>query len=227
MPFAPTSSRLAPRAAVRSITLAFFIASLKANADVTAADGDDVVVDDANDDDTRGSLRAQLLRVALDGQWLNLRIGATAPAAGFRPTLCAEVAPLPFFSTELCGNGSGFLHADGQGDLAHFRTKLRAPFFDVGAGFSISPQLGVGFAELEVGADGPGFVFGAPTTSSPGSVAGPEAMLGLQARYALPFGFDALGNLSLGAAYFHYAPELVRPQARVQPFAGVELGVGW
>lgn len=157
---------------------------------------------------------------------VNLRIGGSTADANGRPVVCAEVAITWGISVEGCGTGSGFLHTDDGGEIAHFRLNKRIWGTRLGRG-RVQTAGGLGFAELEVGEDSAGFDFGSPGGVAPTSVAGPEASL--SARYLAPLGrgFEFLANASLGLAWFSGAPDLVAPQERLQPFASFELGVGW
>ena len=40
-------------------------------------------------------------------------------------------------------------------------------------------------------------------------------------------GLEALATATLGTAWFAHARELVAPQRTLQPFASIEVGVGW
>ncbi|HUH02860.1 MAG TPA: hypothetical protein VML75_12770 [Kofleriaceae bacterium] len=153
---------------------------------------------------------------------VNLRVGASTADTNRRPTICAEVAVAWGLSVEGCGTGSGFLHHDDGGQIAHFRAKKILATRGAAA-----LAAGLGFAELEVGRDDPGFDFGTPDAREPTAVAGPDAAL--SARYLAPLGrgFELIANLALGLAYFHHAPALVVPQRRTQPYASFEIGVGW
>jgi hypothetical protein len=156
----------------------------------------------------------------------NLRVGGSTADDNRRPTICAEVGIAFGVSAEGCGTGSGFLHRDDGGEMAHFRAKVRIARRPVRGG-AVDLALGAGFAELEVGRDDPGFDFGAPGGVEPTSVAGPESSISAQYLAPLGRGFELIANASVGLAYFRHAPELAVPQSRLQPFASFELGVGW
>lgn len=153
---------------------------------------------------------------------VNLRVGASTADTNQRPTICAEIAVAWGLSVEGCGTGSGFLHHDDGGQIAHFRAKKIL----VTRG-AVAFAAGLGFAELEVGRDDPGFDFDTPDPREPTSVAGPDAAL--SARYLSPLGrgFELIANMALGLAYFHHAPALAVPQRHTQPYASFEIGVGW
>jgi hypothetical protein len=160
--------------------------------------------------------------------YVNFRVGAATSAT--RPQLCLGVSPLEMIALEGCGTGGGFLHNEPGTDLTHFRGKVRLASVEVdtGEGTSawIEPWLGAGFAELEVGADTPGFSF---EGASPGrvSTAGPDVGASLRGTVPLPAGFEVVGEVGVGVAFFAYAPLLVVPQDPLQPQATVNLGLGW
>lgn len=153
----------------------------------------------------------------------NLRIGASTSST--RPTLCLELAPLERLSVEACGNGSGFLHHEAEPELAHFRAHFLLASWKTPL-FWLQPRLSAGFAELQLGADGSGFHF-EDTGPSGVETAGPELGASLRALLPVSAGFELVGELGLGAAYFHHAPRLLRPQAAFQPTAAFSLGVGF
>lgn len=140
--------------------------------------------------------------------------------------LCAELAPLPFLSVAGCGNGSGFLHHDAAPDLSHWRLNLTVTSLDLGA-FSLQPRLQLGFAEMQVGEDTPGFDF-ASTNEAGTSTSGAEGGASVRAVWPLQdSGFEALAEVGLSAAYLPHAPALVRPQAVFTPSASLTLGLGF
>ncbi len=154
---------------------------------------------------------------------LNLRVGAASTDANGRPTLCLEAAPPWILSVEGCGTGQGFLHDEAGRELAHFRAKLA---FDLGEseGEALRLRVGLGFAELQIGDDDPGFVF---SRADPVETAGPEAPLSLQGLLALGRGFELVANLVAGLALLPRAGTLRVPQSEWQPFAGIEVGAGF
>ncbi len=159
--------------------------------------------------------------------WLNLRGGFGAQpvdAVGARPQICAEVSPLDFLGVEACGTGAGFLFESGS-ELAHFRGKLRLTSLPTEVGH-FSPHLALGFAELQVGDDGPGFdFFGTGATGV--ETAGPEAGASVRWAYPLPYDFEVLADATVGLAWLPYAPQLSTSMSPWQPSATVTVGVGW
>jgi len=155
----------------------------------------------------------------------NLRIGASTANENRRPELCLELVPLQFLSVEACGTGSGFLHRDPEAEVAHFIAKLRLAAIETPYG-SFQPHVSLGFAELQVAADDPGFRFS--STGDRGvETAGPE--VGLSLRWLIPIGsgFEAVFETRMAIAYLPEATRLVRPFPAFLPFASVTLGVGW
>jgi hypothetical protein len=157
--------------------------------------------------------------------YLNLRLGVSTATQNGRPEMCLEVSPLERLSIEGCGTGSGFLHSDPRPELGHFRAKLGLGGWRAGPAHLMA-HAGLGFAELQVGEDGPGFQF---TGVGPNGVetAGPEATVSLRALLPIKVGVELVGELAVGSAYLPHAPELIRPAAVWLPFAGFSLGVGF
>lgn len=153
----------------------------------------------------------------------NLRVGAATNADNERASICIEVALWRKLSVEGCGNGSGILHNSDGGELAHFRAKWAVWSAAIPRG-NLVVQGGIGFAELQVGKDDPGFEFGSPTGQS---AAGAEGALSVQ--YLAPFGrgFEFIASSAMGMAYIRGANELPTAPSQAQPFASFELGIGW
>ncbi len=155
--------------------------------------------------------------------FVNFRIGGGSTSE--RPRLCLEASPHDRFSIEACGTGSGFLHHDEGPETAHFRGRARLHRWTTRWG-QLEPLVGVGFAEVQLGEDDPGFRFrdvgprGVETT-------GPEASVSL--RHVLPIaaGLELVGDLSMGTVYLPNAPKLVRPMSPVLPWVSVTVGAGF
>ncbi len=56
---------------------------------------------------------------------------------------------------------------------------------------------------------------------------GPEGTLSLRAIAPLPYHAEMVGELSAALAYFAGAPDLAKPQQKVQPSVGIAIGVGF
>ena len=160
------------------------------------------------------------------GNRINLRVGnATSDSTG-RPTICVDVRIMRGFGAETCGTGQGVIHDQAGTELAHFRGTFSFRSRRTSTG-TAKLRGGVGFAELQVGVDHPGFHFGEPDAVERGSVAGPEAVV--QAQYLVPLGkgIEAIASLTAGVAVFANADKLVSPQSNTQPFVSGEIGFGW
>jgi hypothetical protein len=157
---------------------------------------------------------------------VNLRLGnATSDSTG-RPTICLDVRIWRGLGVESCGTGQGIIHDQAGSELAHFRATWSVYERATSAGTG-RIRGGVGWAELQVGVDHPGFHFGEPDQVDRGSVAGPEAAVQGQWLVPLGKGIEAVASVTAGLAMFANADKLVTPQSNVQPFASLELGLGW
>jgi hypothetical protein len=155
----------------------------------------------------------------------NLRLGGASSDTTGRPTICVDVSIVRGFGVESCGTGQGIIHDEPGAELAHFRATYSLLSHAWRKG-TARVRGGIGWAELQVGVDHPGFRFGSPDIER-GSVAGPEASV--QAQWLTPVarGVDAIASLTAGASVFADADQLVVPKSNVQPFVSVELGLGW
>jgi len=157
---------------------------------------------------------------------VNLRLGnATSDSTG-RPVICVDVRIWSGLGVESCGTGQGIIHDEPGQEVAHFRAtwSLLSRAFTTG---TARLRAGAGFAELQVGVDHPGFHFGEPDRVERGSVAGPEAALQGQFLVPLGKGVEAIASFTAGLAIFQDADKLITPQSNTQPFASVEIGLGW
>lgn len=157
---------------------------------------------------------------------LNMRVGSSTSDSTGRPTICVDVRVWSGLGVESCGTGQGVIHDEPGTELAHFRGtwSLLSTTTSTGTG---RIRGGLGWAELQVGVDHPGFHFGSPDQIERGSVAGPEATLQGQWMVPLGAGVEAIASFTAGVAVFASADELIVPEDNVQPFASVEIGVGW
>ncbi len=158
--------------------------------------------------------------------WVSFRVGGAAgPELGGRSEMCLEVSPLAYLSVEGCGNGSGLWHREDAPEVAHFRVKVRVASVRQGQ-VVLEPQLGLGFAELQLGEDAPGFHFGS-TDPTGVETSGLEGTAALRALVPLSSTFEAVAVLSCSLAYLPHAPDLVRPLSSLQPTLGLSIGVGF
>lgn len=144
------------------------------------------------------------------------------------PYICAEVAPLGWWTLEGCGTGNGFLHHGDEPDMAHFRTRFRTVGVDRGRA-EADLLVGAGFAEVQRTADEHGFKFGKATEEHPVEAAGPEASVGLKSRIWLDDGGKTYvsGDLTGGAAFIPAAPAVLGRGTPLVPFAGLTVGLGF
>lgn len=155
--------------------------------------------------------------------YVNLRVGASSSSA--RPEVCMEVSPIELLGLEGCGTGSGFLHHDPDPEIAHFRAKLKLTSWNTKIGW-VQPRIALGFAELQIGEDDHGFDFFG-TGASGNETAGPELGASVRTLFPVYEGFELIGELAVGAAYFRHAPRLTRPHSPFQPSASFSVGFGW
>jgi hypothetical protein len=155
----------------------------------------------------------------------NFRLGGSGDRLGGREEMCLEVAPIAALSVEGCGTGSGFLHRDDLPELAHFRAKLRLASVRTRLAW-LEPQVGLGFAELQVGSDSPGFTF---TGTDPDGVetSGLEVGVALRALRPLSASTELVVTAGVYLAWLPHAGELIEPQAALQPSASLTVGVGF
>ncbi len=154
----------------------------------------------------------------------NLRIGSASGLAEGRPEMCLEISPWQPIALEACGNGAGFLHSEDRPEIAHFRVRWRVLQWAL-PGAVIEPQIGAGFAELQIGEDAPGFAFG--RTAGGVSTAGPEAVAAIRALWPVGGGIELLADLAAGAAWLPAADQLAVAQPVYYPFAAFSIGFGF
>jgi hypothetical protein len=183
---------------------------------VGVADADEAVDDGAAQDDGRDRAENRV----------NLRLGGATTDDTGRPTICLDVRIWRGLGVESCGTGQAIIHNEAGKEMAHFRATWSVLEKPTSKG-TARLRGGVGFAELQVGVDHPGFKFGEPDRVDRGSVAGPEASLQGQFLVPLAKGIEAVASFTAGVAVFAEADKLITPQNNVQPFVSLEIGVGW
>ncbi len=156
--------------------------------------------------------------------YADIKVGASSGDDNGMPQICAEINPLPVLGVEACGTGAGLWHDKPGREMAHFRLET-TPYRYVLAGIALDPQIGFGFAEMQLGHDEPGFRFG----SSRGKLdtSGPEGTLSLRATAPLPYHAEMVGELSASLAYFAGASDLASPQEKLQPSVAMAIGFGF
>lgn len=154
-------------------------------------------------------------------RYVDLRLGAASSA---QLVLCGQLS-YGIVSIEGCGTGAGLFAGAALDEVSHYRAHVALKSWKTPIGW-VSPRVGVGFAELQTGADSPGFAFSSVDALG-AATAGPEATLGLQWLLRLGGGFELVTDVSAFAAWFPHAPELVDPRDPVQAGVLVSTGVGF
>lgn len=156
---------------------------------------------------------------------VNVRFGKSSADTDGRPSVCLDVRVYWRFSVESCGTGQAIIHNDSGQEMMHVRANYSFTDFSLWKG-TLHTRGGLGFAEMQVGKDNPGFQFGSPDDDR-GSVAGPEAALSAQWLAPLYNKLDFVVTGTVGVAYFAGADELATTKSDVQGFASIEAGIGW
>lgn len=156
---------------------------------------------------------------------INLRVGRATADLNGRPTICMDVKIALGFDIEACGTGAQLIHDDYGQEMSHYRVNYAVANRSLWKG-TLYARGGLGFAEMQVGKDNPGFVFGEPDQDR-GSVSGPEAAVSAQWLLPLYKGLDFVVTGTAGMAYFAHADKLATTKSDVQGFASIEAGIGW
>ena len=156
---------------------------------------------------------------------INVRIGRSSIDTDGRPSLCVDVRVVWKFSVETCGTGQAIIHNDPGQEMMHVRANYSIADTSLWKG-TLHARGGLGFAEMQIGVDDPGFVFGG-ASSNGNSVAGPEAAVSAQWLLPLYKQVDFVVTATAGMAYFDGAQELSTAKSEVQGFASLEAGIGW
>jgi hypothetical protein len=156
---------------------------------------------------------------------VNVRVGKSSADLGGRPSICVDVRVWWKLSVETCGTGQSIIHNDPGQEIMHLRANYSIAQRSLWKG-TLHARGGLGFAELQIGADDPGFVFGRPSSNG-NSTAGPEAAFSAQWLLPLYKKIDFVMTATAGLAYFAGAPELSTSKTELQGFASLEAGIGW
>jgi hypothetical protein len=156
---------------------------------------------------------------------INFRVGFASSDQNGHPTLCLDVNIVFGFGAEACGTGAQLLHDDPGQEMSHYRINYTVIERSLWKG-TLHARGGLGFSEMQVGRDDPGFVFGG-TQRDGGSTSGPEAALSAQWLLPMYKGLDFVVTGTAGLAYFAHASELATTKSEVQSFASIEAGIGW
>jgi hypothetical protein len=157
---------------------------------------------------------------------VNLRVGSSSTDRNGMPTVCVEVRVFADLNVESCGTGADLWHNSEGPEMMHARASWEVVDKTTRRGRG-GLRVGGGFAEMSVGDDKLGFQFGDPDNADPVSVAGPE--VAVSAQWTMPLGkkLEAVGTFTGGVGYFAGARKLILPRDEVQPFASIDIGVGW
>jgi hypothetical protein len=156
---------------------------------------------------------------------VNVRLGKSSIDTDGRPSICVDVRVWWKFSVETCGTGQAIIHDDPGQEMMHVRANYMIAGRSLWKG-TLNARGGLGFAELQVGPDDPGFSFGHAAKNG-NSTAGPEAAFSAQWLLPLYKKIDFVMTATAGLAYFAGAPELSATKTEVQGFASLEAGIGW
>lgn len=138
------------------------------------------------------------------------------------PLVCGEVHVLAFLALDACGTGSSWFHQRALDEMSHYRAEASMRLHGRGrAEWWLQP--GFGFAEVQRGADAPGF------RTRPGptpEAAGPELTASTKGRWWVHRGVSAVAEVNVAAAWVPAAPEvLALPE--LLPSASISVGVGF
>lgn len=157
-----------------------------------------------------------------------LRGGVQGGVEGGAASLCLEVDSPWGLGLDACGSGAGFLYPSpaGLAEMVHFRLEGTIPVYTRGR-VAASVQPGLGFAEIERGADAPGFLFGDARSRDQREAAGVEGAVSGKLRYWPHERFFVTGEVSVGAGYLPAAPVVLGHGGPWVPFALGTVGVGF
>ncbi|CAN5735222.1 hypothetical protein BH11MYX3_BH11MYX3_23270 [soil metagenome] len=156
---------------------------------------------------------------------LNFRVGFASSDLNGKPTLCLDVNVVFGFGVETCGTGAQVIHNDPGQEMSHYRINYTVLERSLWKG-TLHARGGLGFSEMQVGKDNPGFIFGTPDADR-GSVSGPEAAVSAQWLLPMYKGLDFVVTGTAGLAYFAHAEQLATTKSDLQSFASIEAGIGW
>ncbi len=159
----------------------------------------------------------------VDRNYANFRLGATTSTE--RSEMCLELSPHAKIGIQACGTGATWFHGDDATEFMHIRASYRVGSYETRVGY-VQPRLGLGVAELQVGADHGGLYF---TDTGPDGVetAGPEAAVGVRLLTPIWGGFELVTDIDAVGAYLPHAPDLIEPQDSFQPMLNISLGFGF
>lgn len=156
---------------------------------------------------------------------VNVRLGKSSADTDGRPSICVDVRVYWRFGVETCGTGQAIIHNDPGQEMMHIRANYTIADRSLWKG-TLNARGGIGFAELQIGPDDPGFSFNHAATNG-NSTAGPEAAFSAQWLLPLYKKIDFVMTATAGVAYFAGAPDLSASKTEMQGFASLEAGIGW
>jgi hypothetical protein len=156
---------------------------------------------------------------------LELRGGIDTASAGRAPHICGEVAVLPWLALDACGSGATWFHQLPIDEMSHYRVEGTVPLAADGRG-ELWLQPGLGFAEVQRGADAGGFRFGEQTQPGQNEAAGPEATVSVKGRAWVHERVFGVVEANAGLAIVPAAPAVLGQQPLV-PSATLTLGLGF
>jgi hypothetical protein len=159
---------------------------------------------------------------------LELRGGVQASEGSGHAMMCVELDSPWIIGVDTCGSGGGFLYPQPPDvdEMVHFRLEGTVPVHDWGRA-EVFVQPGVGFAEIEHGADQPGFLFGAARSPDQREGAGAEGAVSAKIRAWPHERFYLTGELTGGVGYIPSAPVVLDQQSAWVPFGVGSLGIGF
>lgn len=156
---------------------------------------------------------------------VNVRFGRSSADTDGRPSICVDVRVYWRFGVETCGTGQAIIHNDPGQEMMHLRANYTIADRSLWKG-TLNARGGIGFAEMQIGPDDPGFSFNHAAANG-NSTAGPEAAVSAQWLLPLYKQVDFVMTATAGLAYFAGAPELSSSKTELQGFASLEAGIGW
>lgn len=156
----------------------------------------------------------------------DMRVGVDSSARAAMPYICAEGYPLSRVSLEACGTGAGVLHQGPAAEMAHFRGRFTALEHETGR-LQGGLLLGAGVAEVQSGADAPGFRFGEAQSDDQVEAAGAELSASLKGRIWVDERAYIVADLNAGAAFIPAAPTVMGAEGPVLAFGALTLGLGF
>ncbi len=158
---------------------------------------------------------------------VELRGGIQGVGGGANAMICGEVGVWRYVALEACGSGAGFLFPDRlPTEMVHFRAEATIPVWSKGRA-EVVVQPGAGLAEIERGADAPGFLLGPARSPDQREGAGFEGSLGAKARLWAHEKVYITTEITGGAALIPSAPTVLGTGGPVVPFVTGTVGVGF